>query len=246
MGHSPSKRANDLGKCLTRMRQLYWRSPEMLIQRLELFDNLGASQHTLQVLLTVVEDQPRSGRPSPTKMFTEYRTSSSKDTEATSFTVSTSEGSNVTKSTERSPPSPLMPTSNTSDSPTEKVRSATDDIPQAFSSDYDNDYDFSQLMAETAQPEHEDVWLRRRSSAAMIDAELDYAMDMQDEVTEVPGYPDLTDANNNIDRPGYLPVLLCPKPTSEKVSSSTMKLYLVWQSGSRGLTLRDLRESIII
>jgi len=181
------------------MRQLCWKSPEMMAQRLELFDNLGASQHTLQTLLKVVEDLPRSGGPSPTKMFTEYRTSSGEDTEATSFTVSPSEGSNLTRSTERSPPSPLMPTSNTSQSPSKKVKSATDDIPQAFSSDYDNDYDFSQLMAETAQPEHEDVWLRRHSSGATIEAELDYAMDMQAEMTEVASYPDLTNANNNVD-----------------------------------------------
>jgi len=192
----------------------------MLAQRLELFDNLDASQHTLRALLTVVEDQPRSGGPSATKMFTEYRTSSGEDTEATSFTVSPSEGSNLTRSTEHSPPSPLMPTSNTSHSPSEKVRSAIDDIPQAFSSDYDNDYDFSQLMAETAQPEHEDVWLRRRSSAAMIEAELDYAMDMQAEITEVASYPDLTNANNNNVDPAWIST--CPLMSQSDVGKGQL------------------------
>lgn len=196
MAWSPSKRANDLGKCLTKMRQLYWRSPDMLAQRLELFENLDNSQHTLKVLLSVVGDQNKSGGPSPTKMFMEYRSSSGEDTEATSHTVSPSEGSLLTAPTERSPPSPILPTSYASNSPTKRGKSVVDDGPQHYSSDFDTDLDISQLITDTAHLQNEDVWLRRRSSPPVEETELDYAINEQAQLAAYPELPELGNVNN--------------------------------------------------
>lgn len=189
---SPSKRANELGKCLAKMRQLYWRSPDMLSQSLELFDNLESTQHTVHNLLRIVEDLPKSGRPSPTKLFTEYRSSSGEDTEAnTSFTISSAEKSNLTTSTERSPPSPRPLASHASNSPLGRGKSVPDDVPQAFSSDFEYDLDFSQLLADSCHPQNGDTWLRRRSSAAMVEEELDSTIDAEVKVVGQVQYPKL-------------------------------------------------------
>jgi len=77
----------------------------------------------------------------------------------------------------------------------------------------------SQLMAETAQSPHEDVWLRRRSSAAIVEAELDYAMNMQAEMLEVSGLPDLTHINNNVD-PAWIST--CPLMSQSDVGKGQL------------------------
>ena len=191
MAWSPSKRADDLGRCLSRMRQLFWRSPELLAHRLELFAGLNTSLHTLPVLVRTIEDPVKSGGSLPTKMSIEYRSSAGEDTETTSFNVTPCTDSVLTAQTERSPPSPLLPKFRASNSAMKSETLIKAHLPQKIPSDFDDDFQILQSLAETACQQSPDAWLRRRPSATTLPTELDYALDTQN---EGPGKPSSTDS----------------------------------------------------
>lgn len=188
-GWSPSRRSlqSEAARCLSVMRQVFWRNPSAFGQALELFEQMSSTQQNLQTLLSLMEAQSSSNisppkrispsKTSPTKathgsalaqeVAWKYRSNSEVESVVTSATSSrsTSGGTDGTSFTEveASPPSP-----GTWHKPHDSLRlragGGAADLPEGFSDDFETDLDLTQPLAENDPVNEEDLWLRRRSS----------------------------------------------------------------------------------